>query len=156
SVGEADPPFHPVLAGQRGEGGIELVPAQAEATALDLHPHEEGAAGCIADMLVGAKAIAVVQGDEAGDRCDQAQVIRAVDQEADVIAHGQSRSLAVVHPFAAACILWSRCISLQWHASSCNPWRIAERTGRFGLLADGRSSCSSLNSPMSFPSRLCW
>src|SRR5208283_427042 len=74
-------------------GGIELVPAQAEATALDLHPHEEGAAGCIADMLVDAKDIAVVQGDEAGDRCDQAPVIRAVDQEADVIAHGQSRSL---------------------------------------------------------------
>src|SRR5208283_210497 len=74
-------------------GGIELVPAQAEATALDLHPQEEGAAGCIADMLIGAKDIAVVQGDEAGDRCDQAPVIRAVDQEADVIAHGQSRSL---------------------------------------------------------------
>ena len=55
SVGEANPPSHPVLAGQRGEGGIELVPAQAEATALDLHPHEEGAAGCIADMLVGAE-----------------------------------------------------------------------------------------------------
>ncbi len=78
-------------------------------------------------MLVGAKDIAVVQGDEAADRYDQAPVIRAVDQEANVIAHGQSRSLAVAHPFAVACILWSRCISPQWHASSCNPWRIAEQ-----------------------------
>ena len=57
------------------------------------------------------KDIAVVQGDEAGDRCDQAPVIRAVDQEADVIAHGQSRSLPVTHSCAMACILWSRCIS---------------------------------------------
>ena len=31
AVGEPDPPGHPVLAGQRAEGGVELVPAQAEA-----------------------------------------------------------------------------------------------------------------------------
>ena len=72
AVGEADPPVHPVLARQRGERGVELVPAQAEALALDLHPHEERAARWIAHMLVGAKDIAVVQGDEAGDRRDQA------------------------------------------------------------------------------------
>ena len=89
-VGEADPPVHPVLARQRGERGIELVAAQAETLALDLHPHEERAVGAVAHMLVGAQDVPVVQGDEAGDRGDHAPVVGAVDQETDVVAHVKS------------------------------------------------------------------
>ena len=87
AVGEADPPVHPVLTRQRGKRGVELVPAQAEALALDLHPHEERAVRRIAHILVGAQDVAIMQGDEAGDRRDQTLVIRTVDQQPDVVAH---------------------------------------------------------------------
>ena len=87
AIGEADPPVHAVLARQRGERGVELVPAQAEALALDLHPHEERAVGWIAHILVGAQDVPVVQGDEAGDRRDQTLVVGTIDQEPDVVAH---------------------------------------------------------------------
>ena len=87
-----------MLAGQRGEGGVELVPAQAEAPALDDHPHEEGAVLGVADVLVGAEDVAVMQGDEAGDGGDQAPVVGAVDQESDIVAHGRQALTAWIAP----------------------------------------------------------
>ena len=39
------------------------------------------------DVLVGTQDVAVVQGDEAGDRRDQAPVVGTIDQQADVVAH---------------------------------------------------------------------
>ena len=92
SIGVADPPVHPVLAGQRAEGGVELVAAQAEALALDLHPHEEPAARRVADVLVGVDDVPIMQRDEIGDRRDHAPMVGAVDQQPDVVAHGQARA----------------------------------------------------------------
>src|SRR5271157_899615 len=84
-----------MLACERSECGIELVPPQTKALALDLHPHEERAVPCMAHMLVRAQDVPIVQGDETGYRSDQSPVIRAVDQETDVIAHARSRNSAL-------------------------------------------------------------
>ncbi len=65
AVGKADPPVHAVLARQRGKRGVELVPAEAEPLALDLHSHEERAVRRIAHILVGAQDVPIVQGDKA-------------------------------------------------------------------------------------------
>ena len=88
AVGEGRPVIHAVLPGERGEGGVEVAPAQAEAPALDLDPQEEPAALGVTDELVGAQDVPVVQGDEARDRSDEPPVVGAVDQEADIVAHG--------------------------------------------------------------------
>ena len=45
------------------------------------------AARRVADVLVGTHDVAVVQGDEIGDRRDHAPVVGAVDQQPDVVAH---------------------------------------------------------------------
>ncbi len=89
TVGETDSPVHPMLARQRGKRGIELIPAQAETLALDLHPHEKGAVRRITHVLIGTQDVPIMQGDETRDRRDQTLVIRTVDQKPNVIAHGQ-------------------------------------------------------------------
>ena len=96
TVGKADSPVHPMLARQWGERRIELIPAQAEALALDLHPHEKSAVGRITHMLVGAQNVPIMQGDETRDRRDQTLVIRTVDQEPNVVAHRQSNPLLIL------------------------------------------------------------
>ncbi len=94
-VGEADAPGHAVLAGQGGEGGIELAAIdQAEALALDDHAEEESAAVGGADELVGGEDVTTVQRDEVGHGGDQATVVGAVDQQAEV-ARGHEEAPAL-------------------------------------------------------------
>ncbi len=89
SIGIAHAPVHSMLPRQGCECGVELVAGESEPFAFDLHPHEKGAVGRIAHVLVGTQNVAVVQGNEIRSCRNQAFVIRAVDQETDVIAHGQ-------------------------------------------------------------------
>src|SRR5215216_2400681 len=95
---------------QRCEGARELVPGEPEALALDLQAHEERPAGVtLAHVLVGGEDVAVVHRDERGDRRDETLLIRAGDQESEVVTHGRRtlRSLRV-HGRIAFCYTGSR------------------------------------------------
>ncbi len=88
-VGVGHAPVHRVLASERGEGGLELLPAEAEALALDLHPQKE-AAPRGGEVLVYAQHVAVVLLDEGRDRGDQTLPVGAPHQQVDVVAHDES------------------------------------------------------------------
>jgi len=80
-----------VLARKRGEGWLELLPAETEIPALDLHPQKEPPPRGL-EVLVYAQHVAVVLLDEGRDRGDQTLPVGAGNQQVDVVAHGESEA----------------------------------------------------------------